>query len=1089
MTSARMRTTAIAAATATLAASIAVIPLSTSAQATTGTVLTNETFKNSSVLDSNWKTGGEGGNVTCLTASINTEQQGIPGCPALEPGVPPLGDTSGSGALRLTSNGTWETGWALYDVALPFNEGLVVEFDQYQYGGSGADGIGFFLADGSAPSFTVGADGGSLGFAQRSGIPGVPQGYYGVGLDSWGNFARDTEGRGTGCATQSSFSSKRPATITTRGKGNGTEGYCWQKTSGTPAGTALSPALRTDGTVRTALNTRQGIKITIDPTANANSAVNIYRDMGSGYQLVMTDAMPAQPPATIKFGFLASAGNSTDIHEITNVKVSSIRGVPKLTTTVTQNAPGVAGGTGGLSVNVSSDATNGSAAQAVTVTSTMPTGVSITATPSGTGWNCSASTASAMSCTRVATPYIHGALPAVAIPIGYGNGFSTDKIIVSATATAADAGPGQGETALNVTPVAQNDVDRTNAAVPVLIDVQANDLGNLNLASITVPAKGAPGGPVHGTAAPTPVGEIIYTPDTTPGRGWSGIDTFNYTIKDIDLQPSTATVTVTTLPVARPNATSTNVNTPVIIDVLDNDNGNFTKPSSVTNGTHGTASINNSDGTVTYTPTTPTFSGIDTFTYTVTDAASQSATATVTVNVSPYFGQPVQFTTPVGVNFDLNVTSSFTGTGTPNWATLAIATPPTQGQGSAATIPGTPGGIRFTAPTNWSGAGAFSYTVEHGSPTPALGVAVYTVTPVAHPDSYTVGSGATTTFDVLANDKGNLEPSTVIVQSPATHHLVNVNPDGTITYTAKNTFSGPDAFTYVVYDRLGQPTSAVVSITVNPTTRPSSMRLAVDSTETVDLLDGSTGDINPASLQLNETPSHGTWTWNSTARVGVYTSTDDWSGVQNLTYRVCDRQVIPACVTSPLVITTNAISSPTRDPGTDRDSTRDPGTDRDPTRVPASSTSTTIAPVLVPGRTPSASQAPTVARPAGVAVLSGAARANAPRVKVSAPLLTNPANAPEVVVLIGTPVALVVNGLPANMSLQAGMSASAPTRAKTTFALIGKTRSNAAGQATVPAFKASRAGLYTIRLATPAGKAYYLKVKVSAKKPSPVMGK
>jgi hypothetical protein len=58
-------------------------------------------------------------------------------------------------------------------VALPFNEGLVVEFDQYQYGGTGADGIGFFLADGSAPSFTVGADDGSLGFAQRSGIPAV----------------------------------------------------------------------------------------------------------------------------------------------------------------------------------------------------------------------------------------------------------------------------------------------------------------------------------------------------------------------------------------------------------------------------------------------------------------------------------------------------------------------------------------------------------------------------------------------------------------------------------------------------------------------------------------------------------------------------------------------------------------------------------------------------------------------------------------------------------------------------------------------------------------------------------------------------
>jgi hypothetical protein len=36
----------------------------------------------------------------------------------------------------------------------------------------------------------------------------------------------------------------------------------------------------------------------------------------------------------------------------------------------------------------------------------------------------------------------------------------------------------------------------------------------------------------------------------------------------------------------------------------------------------------------------------------------------------------------------------------------------------------------------------------------------------------------------------------------------------------------------------------------------------------------------------------------------------------------------------------------------------------------------------------------------------------------------------------------------------------------------------------VPAFKANRAGVYTIRLVTPAGKAFYLKVIASAKKPS-----
>ena len=42
--------------------------------------------------------------------------------------------------------------------------------------------------------------------------------------------------------------------------------------------------------------------------------------------------------------------------------------------------------------------------------------------------------------------------------------------------------------------------------------------------------------------------------------------------------------------------------------------------------------------------------------------------------------------------------------------------------------------------------------------------------------------------------------------------------------------------------------------------------------------------------------------------------------------------------------------------------------------------------------------------------------------------------------------------------------------------------STAAGRVKIPAFKATRPGVYTIRLATPAGKFYYVKVKVTEKK-------
>ena len=67
----------------------------------------------------------------------------------------------------------------------------MVRFEQYQYGGNGADGIGFYLVDGSTDLTSAGADGGSLGDARRNLAPGLDGGYLGIGigLDAYGDFA------------------------------------------------------------------------------------------------------------------------------------------------------------------------------------------------------------------------------------------------------------------------------------------------------------------------------------------------------------------------------------------------------------------------------------------------------------------------------------------------------------------------------------------------------------------------------------------------------------------------------------------------------------------------------------------------------------------------------------------------------------------------------------------------------------------------------------------------------------------------------------------------------------------------------------
>ena len=87
-------------------------------------------------------------------------------------------------------------------------------------------------------------------------------------------------------------------------------------------------------------------------------------------------------------------------------------------------------------------------------------------------------------------------------------------------------------------------------------------------------------------------------------------------------------------PVAMDDSASTDLDTPVIVDVLDNDTdveGDPLTVSSVSQGGNGTVVIN-PDNTVTYTPNTG-FTGVDNFTYTASDGTDDSNVATVTMTI------------------------------------------------------------------------------------------------------------------------------------------------------------------------------------------------------------------------------------------------------------------------------------------------------------------------------------------------------------------------------------------------------------------------------------------------------------------------
>ncbi|MFT2707703.1 Ig-like domain-containing protein [Clavibacter zhangzhiyongii] len=286
--------------------------------ATAASQLIRESFTGTSVADAAWKPLGS----ACLTRASTAPASGSStlGVCGSRTQAPPA--SANPGALQLTDNRASAVGGVIYDSAIPASGGLDISFDQYQYGTSsgGADGIGFFLTDGSVPLTSAGAAGGSLGYAQTTNVPGVAGGYLGVGLDAYGNFSTGTEGRGTGCVTAGVLPS--PDTIALRGPGTGTSGYCYL------AGARPPTSLRATTTLSTpTADLGRRIRITVSPARFP--VVTVYAGTAAGASTasltrVLQYTMTTAAPSSYKLGYLASTGSFTDTHLIREVSVSSI---------------------------------------------------------------------------------------------------------------------------------------------------------------------------------------------------------------------------------------------------------------------------------------------------------------------------------------------------------------------------------------------------------------------------------------------------------------------------------------------------------------------------------------------------------------------------------------------------------------------------------------------------------------------------------------------------------------------------------------------------------------------------------------------
>lgn len=363
-----------------------------------------------------------GTNSACLTARTTTAVSAtdtLPGCGG-------TADADGSGALRLTSATLNQTGGVGAKQSVPITKGIDAIFDSYQYNGTPdqtgitADGIVFYLAatDPYNPSVPtqIGMLGGSLGYSGTKYGSGLAHAYLGIGLDRYGNF-NHPDFEGNGCSLTPTRV-RYPDSVTVRGPGNGTTGYCVVAST---ANTPLTGSLSTVGaTSRT--QAKVPVEIVINPTANpivaqratgvtvaAGQFAVIFTPIG-GTQQVLAGALPTLSltsnaasipaswidPATgypykLTYGWVAGTGGASDVHEVNYLEAKTAAGpVPVLSAAAGGDTSVAHAGTGTYTVTPTVTAAGGTESQLVRATTTFPANVApVQPTDLPVGWSCS----------------------------------------------------------------------------------------------------------------------------------------------------------------------------------------------------------------------------------------------------------------------------------------------------------------------------------------------------------------------------------------------------------------------------------------------------------------------------------------------------------------------------------------------------------------------------------------------------------------------------------------------------------------------------------------------------------------------------
>jgi VCBS repeat-containing protein len=335
-------------------------------------------------------------------------------------------------------------------------------------------------------------------------------------------------------------------------------------------------------------------------------------------------------------------------------------------------------------------------------------------------------------------------------------------------------------------------------------------------------------------------GGFVYEPNS----GFSGADTFTYRATNGSEQSNVATVTISveeaggsnTPPVAVDDSFSVPEGAELVVSgsgVLTNDTDAENAPLTamlVDNVRHGTLVLN-ADGSFRYTPRAG-FNGNDSFRYRASDGSASSDPATVAITVAAVNEAPVarddNYSTNEGRALNVNAGNGVLDNDTD--ADDDDLTAVLSSGASSGTLTLNPNGsFSYVPAADFTGSVTFAYQADDGTARSNAATVTIAVNPVngaptAQPDSFTTREDEPLSVGgrgVLGNDSDpDGDSLTAERVSNVTSGTLQLNANGTFTYTPPANFSGVASFTYRARDAEDASAAVTVTITVSPVNDP-----------------------------------------------------------------------------------------------------------------------------------------------------------------------------------------------------------------------------------------------------------------------------